>query len=65
MRVLFFLFVLTAVYGCSKHIDYSQEYMDKTSGRYLYNDDEVIDIYYKNKKEEISRDSLHSVLLNP
>ncbi len=50
MRVLFFLFIITVVYGCSKHIDYSQEYMDKTSGRYLYNDDVVIDVYYKNKK---------------
>ncbi|WP_166963599.1 tetratricopeptide repeat protein [Yeosuana marina] len=50
MRVLFFLLIITVLSACSKHIDYSQEYMDQTSGRYLYNDDEVIDVYYKNKK---------------
>lgn len=50
MRVLFYLFIITALYGCSKNIDYSPEHIEKTSGRYLFNDDEVIDVYYQNKK---------------
>lgn len=38
-----FLFILT---NCSKNIEYSQEIIDTTSGRYLYTADEVIDVYY-------------------
>jgi len=48
--LLFFLFLIVVVFSCSKNIDYSSEYMEQTSGRYLYNQDDVIDIYYVNKK---------------
>lgn len=48
--LLFFLFLIVVVFSCSKNIDYSSEYMKQTSGRYLYNQDEVIDVYYDNEK---------------
>ncbi len=48
--LLFFLFLIVVVYSCSKNIDYSSEYIEQTSGRYLYNQDDVLDIYYVNKK---------------
>lgn len=48
--LLFFLFLIVVVFSCSKNIDYSSEYMQQTSGRYLYSQDEVIDVYYDNKK---------------
>lgn len=50
MRVLSFVVIIAFIYGCSKNIDYSQEYMADTSGRYLYNADEIIDVYYEDKK---------------
>ena len=45
-----FLFLIIVVFSCSNNTDYSSEYMQQTSGRYLYNQDEVIDVYYDNKK---------------
>ena len=48
--LLFFLFLIVVVFSCSKNIDYSSEYIEQTSGRYLYSQDEVIDVYYVNKK---------------
>ncbi|MFL0352440.1 tetratricopeptide repeat protein [Xanthomarina sp. GH4-25] len=43
----FFAVIITS---CSKNIDYSQEHINQTSGRYLYSPDEVIDVYYNNNK---------------
>ncbi|MEZ4802556.1 MAG: hypothetical protein R2797_07255 [Gelidibacter sp.] len=40
----FFLFIILS--SCSKNINYSPEHIKQTSGRYLYNDNEVIDVYY-------------------
>jgi len=48
--LLFFTFLMGVVFSCSKSIDYSPEYIEQTSGRYLYNQDEVIDAYYENGK---------------
>lgn len=48
--LLVFLFLIVVVFSCSKNIDYSSEYMQQTSGRYLYTQEEVIDVYYDNKK---------------
>jgi len=44
-----FLFILI-ISSCSKRIDYTPEYMQQTSGRYLYNQDDVIEVFYENKK---------------
>ncbi|PWI31539.1 tetratricopeptide repeat protein [Flavobacteriaceae bacterium LYZ1037] len=43
----FFAVIITS---CSKNIDYSEEHINQTSGRYLYSPDEVIDVYYNNNK---------------
>ena len=43
--VLILLFIISS---CSKNIDYSQEHINQTSGRYLYNADEVIEVFYEN-----------------
>ena len=48
--LLFFIFLIVVVFSCSKNIDYSPEYIKQTSGRYLFNQDEVIDVYYDNGK---------------
>jgi len=48
--LLFSLVLLVIVTSCSKNIDYSPEYMAQTSGRYLYNQDDVIEVFYENKK---------------
>ena len=52
---LLFLFgFLFIIISCSKKIDYTSEYMKQTSGRYIYNQDEVIDVFYENKNLYIS-----------
>ena len=53
MKSKFLLLVLVStIFGisCSKNIDYSPEHIEKTSGRYLYSADEVIDVYYQDNK---------------
>ena len=44
------LILAVIVSSCSKNINYTPEFMTQTSGRYLYNQDEVIEVYYDNKK---------------
>ncbi|MGJ8593543.1 MAG: tetratricopeptide repeat protein [Aquaticitalea sp.] len=34
--------------SCSKNINYTAEHIKQTSGRYLYNQDEVIEVFYEN-----------------
>lgn len=49
MKTLFsVLFLLLIFSSCSKNINYSEEFMKQTSGRYLFNQDEVISVFYKN-----------------
>ncbi len=48
--LLFAFCIMVFVSSCSKKVDYTQEYMEQTSGRYLYNQENIIDVYYKNKK---------------
>lgn len=51
IKTLFFSFFLIIIASsCSKKIDYSAAYMEQTSGRYLYNPEEVIDVYYQDKQ---------------
>lgn len=42
--VSFFLIVIIS--SCSKSINYSPEHIKQTSGHYLYNQDELIEVYY-------------------
>lgn len=39
--ILFFL-------SCSKNVNYTSEFIERTSGRYLFTQDEVFEIYYEN-----------------
>lgn len=48
IKTLFRIFVLTLfLSSCSKLIDYSEEFKIQTSGKYLYNEDDVIAISYE------------------
>jgi len=44
--ILFTLSILFFLTSCSKTVSYTAEYMKETSGRYLFNQDEIIDAYY-------------------
>lgn len=46
-KITFLLLITIIISSCSKNIDYTPEYIAQTSGRYLYNQDEVIDVYYE------------------
>jgi tetratricopeptide (TPR) repeat protein len=46
--ILFCLLVVIIVSGCSKNVEYTAEYKEKTAGRYLYNPEVVIDVYFEN-----------------
>lgn len=46
--VLVILSVILVFTNCSKNVEFSQHHINETSGRYLYNPDEVIDVYYDN-----------------
>lgn len=43
------ILLLFFIFNCSNTVEYSEEFMTKTSGKYLYNDDNLIEVYYKNK----------------
>ncbi len=45
-KSLFLLFIVI-ISSCSKSINYTPEYKAQTAGRYLFSQDEVIDVYYK------------------
>ena len=50
-KIIAFVLVFTLLtISCSKNINYSPEHIEKTSGRYLFNPDEIIDVYYENNK---------------
>ncbi|MCW5515996.1 tetratricopeptide repeat protein [Muriicola sp. Z0-33] len=45
--LLFPALIFVIVIGCSNGIDYSPEHIAATSGRYLYNQDDVIEVFYQ------------------
>ena len=46
-KTLFFLLLVAiSVFNCSKNIEYSEEFKKETSGKYLYNYDDVMEVYY-------------------
>jgi len=45
--LLFTLSLLVFATSCSKTVNYTPEFKLQTSGRYIYNQDEVIDVYYQ------------------
>ena len=44
------VFIFLIITGCSSNVEFSQEHIEQTSGRYLYNLNEVIDVYYEDNK---------------
>ena len=42
------LFVLMLVTSCSKNVKYTPEHIKQTSGRYIFNQDDVINVFYEN-----------------
>jgi hypothetical protein len=44
------IFIISLLASCSKTVNYTSEHIEQTSGRYLFNQDEVIDVYYKDNK---------------
>jgi len=48
--LLFPTFIFFFLVSCSKTVNYTSEHINQTSGRYLFNQDEVIDVYYKDNK---------------
>jgi len=36
--------------SCSKNVNYTSEFIAQTSGRYLFNQDDVIEVFYENNK---------------
>lgn len=44
------LFLAIFSISCNTSVDYSSEFIAQTSGRYLYNHDELIEVYYENNK---------------
>ncbi|MDU8885440.1 tetratricopeptide repeat protein [Yeosuana sp. MJ-SS3] len=49
-KPLFILFLFILISSCSKTVNYSPEHIKNTSGRYLYNQEEVIDVYYEDNE---------------
>ena len=48
--VLYSLFFILTILSCNKSVNYSTEYMQETSGRYLYNQDDIIEVFYENNR---------------
>ena len=48
--LLLTLFLTVFILSCSKNVDFTSEFMNQTTGRYLFTPDEVIEVYYVNKK---------------
>ncbi|MFC0605091.1 tetratricopeptide repeat protein [Winogradskyella pulchriflava] len=48
--VILFLLFATVSFSCSNSVEYSKEFKEQTSGKYLYNPDELIEVYYKEDK---------------
>jgi len=44
------LTIVLSLVSCSKNIKYTSEHMEQTSGRYLYDEDNIIDVFYENEK---------------
>ena len=49
-KVLLGLLCLFSIISCSKNKGFSPEFMQQTAGRYLYNANDVMDVYYENDK---------------
>ncbi|QRM87753.1 tetratricopeptide repeat protein [Lacinutrix sp. WUR7] len=50
-KIVIFSFLLAIVaVSCSKNVNYTPEFIKETSGKYLFNQDDVIEVFYENNK---------------
>ena len=49
-KLFFYLVLFALVLACSKTANYSPEFIKDTSGRYLFNANEVIEVYFENNE---------------
>ena len=47
---IFSLLFLVVAVSCSKNIDYTPEFINETSGKYLFNQNDIIEVFYEDKK---------------
>lgn len=45
--LLILVLITILISSCSKHIEYTQDFKDHTSGKYLFNQDDVIEVFYE------------------
>lgn len=50
MKIKAVLLFALIIFSCSKNVNYTPEIIKETSGRYVYSQEEVIDVYYDNNK---------------
>ena len=46
-NTLLFTLLLFAVFSCSKNVEYSETFKKETSGKYLYTQDDLLEVYYE------------------
>ena len=49
-KVLLVLLTILCLTSCNKNASYTPEFIKEASGRYLFNSDEVIEVYFENDK---------------
>ncbi|WP_369994331.1 tetratricopeptide repeat protein [Winogradskyella sp.] len=48
--IVLILFAVSIFASCSKSVEYSEEFKEQTSGKYLYNLDEFVEVYYNDNE---------------
>jgi tetratricopeptide (TPR) repeat protein len=48
--LLFTLLLLVSVFSCSKNIEYSEAFKKEVTGKYLFNQDDIIEVFFENNK---------------
>lgn len=61
MKTFSLVLSLFLIVSCSKSVTYSDEHIQKTSGRYLYGSDEVLEVYYENNDLFLSWRSVKNI----
>lgn len=46
-KILLLFITVASVLSCSQNIEYTQEFKDNTSGKYLFNQDDIIEVFYE------------------
>jgi tetratricopeptide (TPR) repeat protein len=49
-KILISLLLVTTAFSCTNSVEYSEAFKKNTEGSYLYNQDDLIEVYYENNK---------------